>query len=683
MRRLPVLLALPLFVGACSAEDTGPRPPSAAPLTVLEAGSIAPFGSCDQLLAYYIDGALDLVGPYGLDGNGGYGVDEGGWLEGGSESASDSAVSAGAQSAAPVVGDDFSGTNNQEAGVDEADMVKTNGSIIVAVADGALHIVGVDEGEVLATLALDDVAPDSYQSEILLHDDTVVLMSTGTVDERRTWGRWFDPFGEESSRSSVDMIWPDGHHSSRTTITRIDIEDPRSPAVLGSERMEGTYRSARLTGDSVRMVMESRPKGLEFVSPRNGSLRAERDALRTNRDVIESSTLDDWVPHLETIGPDGDRGDVSTLSECADVSRPDVFSGLSTVSVVTLDLADGISTDPGALALTSAVSLVASGETVYASTDRLIVATSPWGRWASPFDIQRAPDEAIATSLHSFDISDPRRTHYVASGQIEGTLINQFALSEVDGMIRAATTSEPSWWPTTAASDSQVSQSSLFMLTEQDDELVVRGSVGGLGKTERIKSVRYLSPDLAAVVTFRQTDPLYLIDTSDPTRPNVAGELKIPGYSAYLHPLDEEHLLGIGQDADPRTGQEKGLQASLFDISDITDPQRTDQLTWPGGHSPVEWDHRAFTQWPATGQFFVPADIFGDGPEEFTGVVTAHFDGQGLTPGGLLPTSQSSRAWHPPVERTIVVGDEVWSLHSEGLNRYDLDTLEGGPIGSW
>ncbi|MGB3258104.1 MAG: beta-propeller domain-containing protein [Ornithinimicrobium sp.] len=689
MRRLSALLSIPLLVGACSPADDKPTAPSAAPLSLVNVGSIAAFDTCEQLLGYYIDGALDLVGPYGLDGpygNGGYGVEEGGWLQGGSEGSSDvaaSAAEAGVQSAAPVVGNDFSGTNNQEAGVDEADTVKTDGSIIVALSEGALRIVGVEKGEVLATLALDDVAPESYQSEIVLHGDTLLVMSTGTVDDRSLWRSWLDSFGGDSSQSSVDVSRPGAPQASRTTITRIDVSDPSSPTVLGGTRMEGSYRSARLVGDSVRMVMESRPTGLEFVSPRNGSLRAERDALRANRDVIESSTLDDWVPHLETVGPGGDRGEVAPLSECTDVSRPDVFSGLSTLSVVTLDLAETQTNDAPAFTSTSSVSLVARGETVYASTDRLIVATSPWGQWAMPFEAQRAPQGTISTSLHSFDISDAQRTDYVASGQIEGTLINHFALSEVDGVIRAATTSEPSWWSTTAASDSQVSQSSLFVLTEEGEELVLRGSVGGLGKTERIKSVRYLGPDLAAVVTFRQTDPLYLIDTSDPTRPSVAGELKIPGYSSYLHPLDEDHLLGIGQDADPRTGREKGLQASLFDISDVAAPQRTDQLTWPGGYSPVEWDHRAFTLWPATGQFFVPAEIFNGTPEDFAGVVTGGFDGHRLTQGVLLPTSDSGPAWGPAAERTIVIGDEVWTVHPEGLNRYDLDTLDGGPVISW
>ena len=124
------------------------------------------------------------------------------------------------------------------------------------------------------------------------------------------------------------------------------------------------------------------------------------------------------------------------------------------------------------------------------------------------------------------------------------------------------------------------------------------GQVDGLGKDEQIYSVRFLG-DVGYVVTFRQTDPFFTIDLSDPTDPVVRGELKIPGYSAYLHPVDDGLLLGVGQDATDE-GQVLGTQLSLFDVSDPQDPQRIDTLQI-GGYSEVEWDHKAFLYWPADG----------------------------------------------------------------------------------
>ncbi|MGB3828692.1 MAG: beta-propeller domain-containing protein [Ornithinimicrobium sp.] len=692
MRHLPALLAIPLFVSACSAQ-TDPsestqsaRPAPAAPPAAVGAVAFAPFSSCEDLLDYYVKGARDLVGPYGLSGSMEFA--EPGMSEDAAAGSDESFAADGGTQQSGGEDENFSGTNNQEEGVDEADTVKTDGKIIAAVARDRLHIVDVAAGEIVGTVDINDVARGAYQSEIVLNGDTLVLISTGTADERPFWRPWVDSL--QGSDDSLDStLVPGRQRSPRTTITRIDISDPTSPTVLGSTRMEGSYRSARMIDDSVRIVLESDPPGLRFTSPKNGSITAEREAAQENLSIVDNSTIDDWIPHLETIAPDGSRGEVQPLADCSDVNRPAIFSGWSTLSVITLDVSEA-GAQP--LAPSSTVAVVASGETIYASTDRLIVATSPWGRWAAPFEAQIAADGSISTSLHTFDISDPERTDYVASGEVDGTLINQFALSEVDGVIRVATTSGASW-----NSGPEASQSTLTMLAEQDEELAITGSVGGLGKTEQITSVRFLNPELAAVVTFRQTDPLYLIDTSDPTEPVVTGELKIPGYSAYLHPLDDTRLLGIGQEADPDSGTEEGLQVSLFDISDLSNPQRVDQLTWPGGYSPVEYDHRAFTAWPATGQFFLPAEIYdwaceddndevcGDdgSAEQFAGVVTGSVEGQQLIEGERLPTFDSSTQWSPPAERTLVIGDELWTVHYEGLNRYDLETLTGGLAVSW
>ncbi|MGB5951375.1 MAG: beta-propeller domain-containing protein, partial [Ornithinimicrobium sp.] len=657
-----------LLAAGCSA-DTDPV------VTTTGAVSIAPFNDCAQLRDYYVEGALTMVGPYGLSGSRFDGMTlEDGDAQSRERSASDpasgddssGALSSESDASLPAnqgEGSDFSGTNNQEKGVDEADRVKTDGSIIVAVVEGQLQIVDAESADVVSTLVLDEIAPNAYDAELMLNGDTLLVLS------------------------SVD-----GGDRSRTTITRLNIGAPSAPEVLGSTRIEGSYRSARMIGDSVRLVLQTEPSGLRFETPSNGSIFAERDAEQANRAIIEESTIEDWVPRLEIIEAGESRGEVKPLTGCADVHRPGDFSGLSTVSVVTLDASTG-GPDIQGVGPTSSTSLVASGETVYASSDRLIVATSPWGEWATPFETVR-PDGQVSTALHSFDISDPESTDYVASGRVKGRLVNQFALSEREGVIRVATTSAPAW------SSSEDSESALVVLAEDGHRLTMTGFVDGLGITEEIKSVRYLSPDLAAIVTFRQTDPLYLVDTSDPSAPAVTGELKIPGYSAYLHPISANYLLGIGQEADPETGFEEGLQASLFDINDLSDPQRVDQLTWPDGYSPVEWDHRAFTAWAQTGQFFLPAEIYGNdgwecdesddeacthtGPtDEFAGVVTATIEGDELIEGKRLPTNHSERSWSPAAERTIVIDNSLWTLHSEGMNRYDLESLDGGPVLSW
>ena len=135
----------------------------------------------------------------------------------------------------------------------------------------------------------------------------------------------------------------------------------------------------------------------------------------------------------------------------------------------------------------------------------------------------------------------------------------------------------------------------MSILTENDGVLEVVGAVGGLGKGERIFSVRFIG-EVGYVVTFRQTDPLYTLNLADPTNPIVEGELKILGYSAYLHPLGDGLILGVGQDA-TEEGRTLGAQLSVFDVADPGNPKRVHQYTMPGASSDVEFDHRAFLYW--------------------------------------------------------------------------------------
>ena len=222
------------------------------------------------------------------------------------------------------------------------------------------------------------------------------------------------------------------------------------------------------------------------------------------------------------------------------------------LSVLTIDLANGlpaIDTD----------AVVAGGEIVYSSPTSLYVATQ---RWLGA----GAPAEAISdvrTQIHRFDVERPRSTSYVATGAVEGFMLNQWSMSEHEGVLRVASTTSPPWTQGGAAGESE---SFVTTLATAGDRLIEVGQVGGIGRGEQIYAVRFIG-DAGYVVTFRQVDPLYTLDLSDPTEPRVAGELKIPGYSAYLHPVGDGLLLGVGQDANA-DGATTGVQMSLFDVSD-------------------------------------------------------------------------------------------------------------------
>ncbi len=677
MRRWLVVLTVVALLGAgCSGGGGTDEADDGPPATVAE-GDVAvafpaggrtmlrPFDSCDALLDHYREQALELVGPYGL----GFGA-PGMVVE---DTAAEAADGAGA--AVPPVptvaqgGDEgaVSGTNVQEVGVDEPDLVKTDGEVIVTVAGGRVHVVDAATATQVASLPL---PTDAWHHELLLAGDDLLVLSTGAPPHP-------GPIPLDGEALAIAPAFA----ATRTTLTRVDLADPADPQVRQTMRIEGAYRSARMIDGTVRLVLQSEPPGLQLVTPTDGSLTAEQEALERNRQLIRESTIDDWIPHAQLGTPGGDPGSPAPLLDCRQIAEPPAPSGLSTLAVVTLDLA-------GDLQATSAAGVVASGETVYASTDRLVVATSPWGRWIQPFAGRVDTPDQLRTDLHTFDITDPAATTYVASGSVPGVLLNQFALSFRNGHLRVATTTEAEWLT------GEPSQSSLVVLAEDGDELAEVGRLDGLGVTERIHAVRFLGDDLAAVVTFRQTDPLYLVDLSDPAAPTLRGELHIPGYSAYLHPVADGWLLGVGQDADPETGQTFGPQVSLFDIRDLANPQRVAQVAFGEGWSPVEHDHRAFLWWGPAGRAVIPVELWGtveplpgeiagdvvapDRGQPFAGAVVVGVDGATLTEVGRItqrPDDATVDVWTPPVQRSLVIGEDLWTVSEVGLARHDLASL--------
>jgi hypothetical protein len=204
----------------------------------------------------------------------------------------------------------------------------------------------------------------------------------------------------------------------------------------------------------------------------------------------------------------------------------------------------------------------------------------------------------------------------------------------------------------------------------------VVGSVGGLGKGERIFSVRFLG-EVGYVVTFRQTDPLYTLDLSDPANPMVVGELKILGYSAYLHPLGGGLLLGVGQDA-TEEGWTLGTQVSVFDVSDPANPERIHQYTMKGGSSDVEFDHRAFLYWEPTATAVIPVQRWGwderSGKDDyFVGAIGLELDrDRGIQEIGSIVHGGE---WTGQIRRSVVIGDTVFTMSALGLAGSDLATL--------
>ena len=178
--------------------------------------------------------------------------------------------------------------------------------------------------------------------------------------------------------------------------------------------------------------------------------------------------------------------------------------------------------------------------------------------------------------------------------------------------------------------------------------------------------------DVGYVVTFRQTDPLYTLDLADPANPRVLGELKIPGYSAYLHPVGDDLLLGVGQEATD-DGRIQGLQLSLFDVSDLARPVRLQkaQLGERWSSSAAEWDHHAFLWWPATKLAVLPIDS-----QSFRGAAGFRVErAQGIAEVGRISHAGTGASWTPPVSRAVVVGDRLFTISDLGVKASGLQSF--------
>lgn len=631
-----ILAAFLMLLSACSDDegtvtgtDSGIQAVAATfdPSSISFAASLELFDSCDAVLGHFKSEALARVGPYGLQGGGGFFPMP--FLEGDMARAEDGGgvpMTEG-EAATPTSGGDdsgvdFSGTNVQVAGVDEPDIIKTDGSRILAFVNQSLHYVDVsgDTSEMLGSLEL-----PGWDHRFFFDGDTAIVFARGdgysiAVDDLAADSRIAPPYGGPS-----------------TLVFQVDLSDPSDMTVLRTMRIDGNHLSARSVEGRIRLVISAYPNDLPFVYPSNPN--AEDFALEANKQVIQESTIDTWLPNFTLVaGTDGEVIDSGVLIDCDEVHRPAEFSGFDTLSVVSLSIEDGLQDLGGA-------AVVAQGETIYASPQSLYVATNVWvpDQWVGTPEAREIEQE-YETAIHKFDITGTD-AEYVASGSVDGHLLNQFSMDEFDGNLRVATTDGAPW------GFSEDAESYVTILQVRDDALQQIGRVGDMGQGERIFSVRFIE-DTAYVVTFRQVDPFYVVDLSDPEAPRVAGELKINGYSGYLHPLDEDRILGIGQDADSQ-GRTTGAKATVFDVSDPANPRELGTWSAADSYSDVEWDHLAFLFWAPEEIAVLPLQSWQD---QFFGAVVLKTD-DGVRETGRI--SHSIDKEDVPTDCRILSEDEL------------------------
>lgn len=678
----------------------------------------------------------DLCGHYYLGSSGGsrgeFSADD---------SASPTAPNAGGESAGRGDSPTYSETNTQVKGVDEADIVKSDGARLYVLHGSTFRVLSAYPTDALGELSVTEL--EGAPTEMYVENGVAVIYSQ--VDGTPVYsGAGITPPSQKQQGGSPGVgvpvapggngYYPGYSADPLTKITVLRIGADFQTAVAKETYLEGSYLSSRRVDAQVRTILQGAQSGDLSMTLLNQA--SQELGLNENSDILSSLELlrkaaigkvatlelDRWLPRTF----EKRAGAVTARSlACENSYTPTAGTtedGLTQVSTMDLNQLDAAPQD---------VAIFGRASTVYGNAGSLYLAAAgssdmPFGgnvgvarNTAAPTD--DAPSASPGSPTPSSDnvglrdeastrVSRPElpevitlaRTHvhkfsfdaggapvYVNSGTVDGTVKDQFALDERDGVLRIATTEQRMYrsdFEGDRTNDTRPrSLNHVFALSSSGGELVQRGAVKDLAPDENIYSVRFLGPK-AYVVTFRQVDPLFVLDFANPDAPSKLGELKIPGFSEYMHPLDDNHLLTIGKEAD-ENGRVLGLALQIFDVSNPTAPaQRQKYVYSPDtyGHSEASYNHKAFTYYAQRGVLAFPYTSYdpNTGGQSSTLELFQVSSSEGFTRLGGIE-QETARAQNscvyvdPSVRRGLFIEDVAYSLSFSGIIAKRIDDLAG------
>jgi len=501
-----------------------------------------------------------------------------------------------------VQGSAWSGTNVQVRGVEEADIIKTDGTYIYAITGNTLAIVQANPPESARVLASRQF---SGTPQYLYQYGNRLILITETEEPEEYWDCGTGP----CRNYPLTPV--------RTGIFIFSVEDPANPSLVREIKMDGRYEDSRMIGP----VLYSISTGT--VDPYAGAISFPK---------IADSAAGTAVPRVYYFNTT-DNGYALTTIGSVDVSVNEPVQAKTF--------------------------LIGSAGTVYVSPARLYIAVPETVDY-------RSGKTGGMTSIYAFSLDDGEFS-YVARGTVEGTLLNQFSLDEYGGYLRVATTQQ-GWTRGQSTRSSMVS-----VLNRQLDTV---STLANLAPGETIYAARFMG-DRLYLVTFRETDPLFVIDLADPGHIKVLGELHIPGFSQYLHPYDATHLIGIGKES-----TRGGLKIALFDVTDVHNPHLVDEekLGGYGSDSEVLRDHRAFLFDREKSLLVLPAHIVEpavapqtDGTSEWSGAyVFGVSPDRGFSQNGIVVHHRGPREPGTDVRRSLYIDNVLYTMSPEKIVLSDL-----------
>jgi uncharacterized secreted protein with C-terminal beta-propeller domain len=583
---------------------------------------------------------------------------------------------------------DYSRTNVQVEGVDEADVIKTDGKYIYQVNRDRIVIADVypaDSMKVVSTLQFEN--REFFPRELYVDDKFMIVIGTGGT------GYMYpaDAKAEASvpaagTRVKIGIFPPAGRSMTKAIV--YDISDKTNLRKVREIELEGGYVTSRKVGSSLYLVANKNIDVFRIMSA-DSSLNGEP---ATDAPAYRDSLAGD---SLIQIGYE----DVRYFPQSVEPNYL-IVAGLN------LDKLDQ---------KINVQSYLGAGQNVYASPSNLYVILPKYEPVKAKENSGNAggvPEDApivamdSSSTIYKFRL-DEGNVRYAAKGSVPGRVLNQFSMDEQDGYFRIATTSGEEW-----RNDEHTSKNNLYVLNEKLEQT---GKIEGIAPGEKIYSVRFMGTR-AYMVTFRTVDPLFVIDLKDPSSPKILGQLKIPGYSDYLHPYDENHIIGFGKDAvevgaydssdrnaSSAMAYYQGMKIALFDVTDVANPVEMfkENIGDRGTDSELLRNHKAllFSKEKGLLAFPVtvaeiknkpanpsPKEIMQYGDFTFQGAYVYHLDlNEGFKLRGKIThltnddLVKSGNVWYGgdrSIERILYIGDNLYTASKEMLKANDLNTLQ-------
>ncbi len=549
------------------------------------------------------------------------------------EKTEDAALESASEAPDAVSGSDSSNTNNQVEGVEEGDIVKNDGKHIFIKSYDKVKIIDSNpkQPKVISQV---DVPENMDINEIYITEKRLVVIG------QNNYYHIYNQNDEINEKMQIGIM-PPSYYDVRCDVLIYNIENLEKPVLEREYLFDGSYTSGRTIDNSLYLVTTK--------------------YFNVNYNIFDKESISIPLP---------------TYTDCITNEKTEIgfdkikyfpnYVDSKYMLTVGINLADE-SSKPDVDAY------IGSTESIFVSKDSLYATVTDFSYEAETKSIDLYnPIYSVNTVIYKFGLKDGY-INPVVQGKVPGNIVNQFSMDEHDGLLRIATTTGAIW-----QTGQNESKNNIYIL---NDTLNIIGKLEGLAPGEKIYSTRFMG-DKVYMVTFKQVDPLFVIDTSNPNKPKVLGYLKIPGYSTYLHPVDETHILGFGYETVQNewggisTG---GFKISMFDVSDVNKPKEisTDIIGERGTYSELLYNHKALMFSLNKGIMAFPISRAGDNYiNDFIGAYVYNVGNRGFDLKSKISHIDNIKVNYTngdEIRRIIYMGDYLYTFSDNMMQVYEID----------